>query len=176
MSAMPEAALIGGLPPNPRLRGTPSWGIDYDLSAALRQDLASFLPRGHRPLPGQKLGSTCAEMRPPVPAESGQLGSCGGWRKISKEKTRERPDGHSLESYFRLDTRRNEVSQKAFLLTFFSEKSKLALQGLSPGGVLGHLLVALGLGDAVGQDVDLHLGLGAGGTDDQAGAVGHLIA
>ena len=58
--------------------------------------------------------------------------------------------------------RRNEVSQKAFLLTFFSEKSKLALQGLSPGGVLGHLLVALGLGDAVGQDVDLDLGLGAG--------------
>ncbi len=52
----------------------------------------------------------------------------------------------------------------------------LSLQAIGPGGVLGHLGVTLLPGGAVGQDVDLDLLLGAGGPDDQAGAVGHLVA
>ena len=78
--------------------------------------------------------------------------------------------------------RKSAMSQEAkrsfaqsSLACFSFKKSRSAFEGLGPGGVLGHLLVTGGLALAVGQDVDLHLGLGAGGADDEAGAVGHLV-
>ena len=49
-------------------------------------------------------------------------------------------------------------------------------QALGPGGVLLHSGGAGGLIGPVGQDIDLDLGLGARGTDNQAGAVGQLVA
>src|SRR5699024_8223455 len=52
----------------------------------------------------------------------------------------------------------------------------LALEALRPGGVPLHLGGAVGLALATGQDVHLHLGLGAGGTDDDGGAIHQLVA
>ena len=52
----------------------------------------------------------------------------------------------------------------------------LLLQAVHPLAVL--VQIGLGVGGvlALGQDVDLDLGLRAGGTDDDGGAVGHLKA
>ena len=65
VSAMPQAALTVTAPPDPRLRGTSYCGLDYNFSAGKDKTAWSFLPRGHRPLPGKKFGSFCAEMAPP---------------------------------------------------------------------------------------------------------------
>ena len=42
-------------PLDPRLRGTPSWKMGTCVRRLRRQDLASFLPRGHRPLQSKNL-------------------------------------------------------------------------------------------------------------------------
>ena len=73
MNTSPKAGVHSLLPPDPRLRGTSSWGYGCAFPAGLRQDPLSFLPRGHRPLPGQKLRTICAVQTPPTLAEPWQL-------------------------------------------------------------------------------------------------------
>ena len=73
MNTSPKAGVHNLLPPDPRLRGTSSWGYGCAFPAGLRQDPLSFLPRGHRPLPGQKLRTICAVQTPPTLAEPWQL-------------------------------------------------------------------------------------------------------
>ena len=55
-------------PLDPRLRGTPSWRMGTCIRRLRTQDLAFFLPRGHRPLLRQKLKNLCAVRTPPTRA------------------------------------------------------------------------------------------------------------
>ena len=50
VNASPKAGVHSRLTPRPPLRGTPSWKIGTCVRRLRTQDLASFLPRGHRPL------------------------------------------------------------------------------------------------------------------------------
>ena len=64
---------IGVAPLDPHYGGTPSCQIGRILPATRIQDLASSLPRGHWPLPGQKFQSVCAVRTPPTLAKPWQL-------------------------------------------------------------------------------------------------------
>ena len=57
MNTSPKAGVHSLLSPDPRLRGTSSWEYGCAFPAGLRQDLLSFLPRGHRPLRRRKVRS-----------------------------------------------------------------------------------------------------------------------
>ena len=75
----PRGAGVPSRPtPRPPFTGDALLSDSKILPAARRQDLASFLPRGHWPLPGQKLRSVCAVRTPPTQAKPWQLGGCCG--------------------------------------------------------------------------------------------------
>ena len=111
------------LSPGPPFTGDAFLFPEHVRPAALRQDLASFLPRGHRPLPGQKLVSTCAVRIPPAPTEPGPLGgqTADKYIPIHKKRGSDRmvtPSNH-ISDWIRGETK---FRRKLFCLLFSPKK------------------------------------------------------
>ena len=87
MNTSPTAGVHSLLPPDPRLRGTPSWEIGNFIRRGKDKIVWSFLPRGHGPLPGVKFESICVVRTPPTLAEPGRLGNC--WRQSDHRRTKQ---------------------------------------------------------------------------------------
>ncbi len=105
-------------PQTPYLRGTPSWEIGTCVRRLRTQDFAPFLPRGHRPLLSGNLKVSA------LYGHRLHWHSRGSWSARSPPHRTGKPPRRAEPQ------RQSEALQKAFLSTFFSEKSRRSRPGI----------------------------------------------